>query len=40
MNEVKGLNIPREHFQGIKESENKVTSGRTFILVYAGEKGC
>ena len=31
MNEVKRLNIPREHFQGINESENRVTSKRTLI---------
>ena len=40
MNEVKRLNIPREHFQGINENENRVTSNRTLILPYAGEKGC
>ena len=40
MNEVKRSNIPREHFQGINENENGVTSKRTLILPYAGEKGC
>ena len=39
MNEVKRSNIPREHFQGINEYENGVTSKRTLILPYAGEKG-
>ena len=38
MNEVKRLNIRREHFQGI--NENRVPSKRTLILPYAGEKGC
>ena len=38
MNEVKRLNIPREHFQGI--NENGVASKRILILPYAGEKGC
>ena len=40
MNEVKRSNIPREYFQGIKENENGVTSKRTLILPYAGEKCC
>ena len=40
MNEVKRLNIPREHFQGINENENRITSKRTLILPYAGAKGC
>ena len=40
MNEVKRLNIPRKHFQGIKENENWVTSKRTLILPYVGEKSC
>ena len=40
MNEVKRLNIPREHFQGINENENGVTNTRTPILPYTGEKGC
>ena len=40
MNEVKRSNIPREHFQGINENENGVTSKRTLILPYPGEKGC
>ena len=40
MNEVKRSNIPSEHFQGIDENENGVTSKRTLILPYAGEKGC
>ena len=40
MSEVKRLNVPREHFQGINENENGVTSKRTLILPYAGEKGC
>ena len=40
MNEVKRLNIPREHFQGINENKNGVTSKQTLILPYAGEKGC
>ena len=40
MNEVKKLNIPRDHFQGINQNENGVTSERTLILSYAGEKGC
>ena len=34
------LNIPREHFQGINENENGVTSKQTFVLPYAGENGC
>ena len=33
-------NIPREHFQGTNENENGVTSKRTLVLPYAGEKGC
>ena len=40
MNEVKRSNIPREHFQGINENENGVTSKRKLILPCAGEKGC
>ena len=40
MNEVKRLNIPREHFKGINENENGVTNTRTPILPYTGEKGC
>ena len=40
MNEVKRLNIPRKRFQRINENENGVTSKRTLILPYAGEKGC
>ena len=40
MNEVKRLNIPRKHFQGINKNENGVTSKQTLILPYAGEKGC
>ena len=40
MNEVKRLNIRREHFQGTNENENGVTSKQTLILPYAGEKGC
>ena len=32
MNEVKRLNIPREHSQGTNENENGVTSKRTLIL--------
>ena len=40
MNEVKRLNIPREHIQEVNENENGVTSKRTLILPYAGEKGC
>ena len=39
-NEVKRLNIPREHFQEINGNENGVTSKRTLILPYVGEKGC
>ena len=39
MNEVKRLNIPRENFQEINENEKAVTSKRTLILPYAGEKG-
>ena len=39
-NEVKKSNIPGEHFQGISENENGVTTTRTLILPYAGEKGC
>ena len=40
MNEVKRLNIPREHIQEVNENENGVTIKRTLILPYAGEKGC
>ena len=40
MNEVKRLNMPRAHFQGINENQNGVTSKRTLLLPYAGEKGC
>ena len=40
MNEVKRLNIPREHFQGINKNENGVASTQTLILPYADEKGC
>ena len=40
MNEVKTLNIPREHIQGINDNENGVTSKGTLILPYAGEKSC
>ena len=40
INEVKRSNIPREHFQGIDENEHEVTSKRTLILPYAGEKAC
>ena len=39
MNEVKRSNIPRAHFQGINENENGVTSKRTLIFPYTGEKG-
>ena len=37
---MKRSNIPREHFQGIDENEHGVTSKRTLILPYAGEKAC
>ena len=40
INEVKRLNMPREHFQGTDENENGVISKRTLVLPYAGEKGC
>ena len=40
MNEVKRLNIPKEHFQGRNKNENGVTNKGTLILPYAGEKGC
>ena len=40
MNEVNRSSIPREHFQGINENENGVTSKQTLILPYVGEKGC
>ena len=40
MNEVKRLNIPKEHFERINENENEVTYKQTLILPYAGEKGC
>ena len=36
----KELNISREHFQGINENKNGVTSKRTLILPNPGEKGC
>ena len=38
MNEVKRSSITREHFQGINENENGVTSKQTLILPYAGKK--
>ena len=40
MDEVKRLNIPTEHFQGINENENGVTNKRTLILPYDSKKGC
>ena len=35
----KRSNISREHFHGINENENEVTSKRKLILLYPGEKG-
>ena len=32
MDEVKRLNIPTEHIQGINENENRVTNKQTLIL--------
>ena len=40
MNELKRLDIPREHFQGANKNENGVTSKRTLISPYAGKNGC
>ena len=34
MNEMKRLNIPREHFQEINGNENVVTCKRTLILSW------
>ena len=31
MNEVKRINIPREHFQGVNKNENGVISRQTLI---------
>ena len=40
MNEVKRINIPMEHVQGINENENGVNSKKMIVLLYAGERGC
>ena len=38
MNEVKSVDIPREHSQEIKGNKNRVTNGRTLILQCPYEK--
>ena len=40
MNEVKRLNIESENFQEMNKNENGVTTKRTPVLPYAGEKDC